>query len=118
MLISRHHYFFKLGHAMIIHWSLVTSFTAFLTFTLFFSTACAQEQVYLQQAANVASTAIVKQASEISRPAPVRQTAASTISRNTPPPPPSRSEDVRILEFQISDTNENNRIPRARITVQ
>lgn len=101
---------------MIIHGGLVTSSAVFFIFTLFLSTACAQEQVYLQQAANVASTAIVKQASEISRPAPVRQTSTSAASRNTPPP--SRSEDVRILEFQISDTNENNRIPRARITVQ
>lgn len=103
---------------MIIQGGLVTSSAVFFIFTLFLSTACAQEQVYLQQAANVASTAIVKQASEIPRPAPVRQASTSVASRNTPPPPASRSEDVRILEFQISDTNENNRIPRARITVQ
>ena len=102
---------------MIIQGGLVTSSAVFFIFTLFISTAYAQEQVYLQQAANVTSTAIVKQASEIPRPAPVRQTSTSVASRNTPPPP-SRSEDVRILEFQISDTNENNRIPRARITVQ
>ena len=103
---------------MIIHGGLVTSSAVFFTFTLFLSTACAQEQVYLQQAANVARTAIVKQASETPRPAPVRQAYASVPSRNTPPPPPPRSENVRILEFQIPDTDENNRIPHARITVQ
>ena len=104
---------------MINNWNLVISSTIFFIFTLNFSTACAQEKVYLQQAADVAPTATVKQASEIARPPlPIRRASVPVVPQNVPPPPPARSEDVRILEFDVTDADGRIRLPRARIVVQ